>query len=539
MAGWSKMVQSRYFIAFFALLVILSGSAVSVSAELGVKSDKGSYNLGDAISVDYAFSRDQDFSGLVKLSLVCSDFGLEFYTLPTNIFAGQGQQVTVPPLAVSQSMLGRCYVFANATSYDGSINESGTSNFFNVTRSISVSVRTDKEVYLPSERVEVSGEAAKSHFLPASVVMAFLGNNYAVQLANNSFAYSIKLPKKIRSGRHLLEFAVNDSYGNSGSASLEFGVEAVPTSLVNTLSAQSVRPGEEFVVSAVVYDQADDRMQSDVAVSVNDSSGSIVLSASGSTSSGIALAFPQGQEPGAYTLTSSALGLAAYSQLFVEEVENVSVIFDNEIVVLKNTGNVNYARQFNVELSGKRSYAILNDVDLAPGETFEVDLSHAVSSDNYSIGFPTLANATSAGSVYVNDERSAIKKVFDYFRITGRNVQIINTGTGKFQARFAPVLLLVIVAVLAFYLVRNRAKGSASSGRPKAEEGSRESGPYKPASQAEARNADAEEEARIRRIIEEKRRLQMQREPAKETSLRDDPRAKKFVHDMMKDKPFR
>ena len=66
--------------------------AVSASAALNVKADKAAYNLGDQVVVNYDFSRDQDFSGLMKLSLSCTSYDLDFYTLPTNLNAGQKQE---------------------------------------------------------------------------------------------------------------------------------------------------------------------------------------------------------------------------------------------------------------------------------------------------------------------------------------------------------------------------------------------------------------------------------------------------------------
>jgi hypothetical protein len=220
--------------------------AAFVSAELNVKADKEVYNFGDEIGVSYDFLKDQDFSGLVKLSLSCSSFDLDFYTLPTNLFAGQTQEVSVPPLSVASAMLGKCYVAANATSYDKSVNESGTSNFCNVTHSLLVEVEADKGLYFPSDSVGVSGLVGKSHMLPASVVLTFQGTNYVASVVNNSFAYGIKLPKNIKSGQHGLEFFVNDSYGNSGSVSSAFNVEAVPTRAVNTLSSPNIMPLQPF-----------------------------------------------------------------------------------------------------------------------------------------------------------------------------------------------------------------------------------------------------------------------------------------------------
>lgn len=535
------MVKNRCSRAVFALLLAVLLFALPVSADMLVGTDKSVYSFGDEIVVRYEFSRDQDFSGLVKLSLFCTNFDLEFYTLPTNVYAGEKQQVSVAPLSVSPAMLGRCYVVSNATSYDRLINESAVSNFFNVTNQASVAVEVSQASYLPGSSVEVSGVVGKSHSLPAGVTMSFMGTNYASPVADNHFAYSIRLPKNIKSGRHSLGFIVNDSYGNSGSASAEFSVEAVPTRIANAVSRQSLRPSEQFGVAVSIFDQADDKLQSEVGISVTDSLGAVVFSASNSTDSNVTFAFPEHQKPGSYTLTSSGLGLSAASQLVVEEVQEASVSFDNRTVVLSNTGNVEYAKKFNITLSGRKSYLVSQNVQLAPGEKVEVDLTSIVSEGNYTVAFPTVPSAGEISDVYLEDNRNFLKKTSDLFGIsrTGSAVKT-GTGTGWIQARFAPLLVFLIVVAVGFYFIRNRGKGGGgSAGRAEFGGSSGSSSTSGGSAEAQQEALESVEDARVRQIMEEKRRQLLERNKIQPKSLRDDPVAQKFVRDMMKEKKFR
>lgn len=528
---------------FFAAFML---SALPVAAGVSIQTDKGVYNFGDSIVASYSFSRDQDFSGLVKLSLFCTSFDLEFYTLPTNIYAGESQDATVPPLTISPGMLGRCYVAANATSYDKSANESGTSNFFNVTNQFSVSVALDHESYLPRAAVDVSGKVGKSHSLPAGVVMAFLGANYASTVAEDSFSYSIKLPKNIKAGQHALDFIVNDSYGNSGSASAAFKVDAVPTRIVNSLGKQSLKPLEPFGLSVNVYDQADDRLSGEVSVSIADSSGAIVLSSRNGTGSNMSLSFPAQQKQGNYVLTSFAFGLSASSPLVVEEVEEASVMFDNRTVVLKNTGNVGYSRKFNISLSGTRkNYVLVHDVNLAPGQSLSVDLTEAVSEDSYAVAFPTVSSAAPVENVFLEDNRNFLKRASDAFGIsrTGRAVSNSGSGSSDAFARLAPLLLVAVVGMISFYFIRGRRR--SGSGMADAGFSTGPASPYDssapiagPAAVAVSKPSIPEED-RVRQIIEEKRRQLMERQQQQPKSLRDDPAAQKFVRDIMKEKKFR
>ncbi len=510
--------------------------AVSASAALNVKTGKAAYNLGDQVVTNYDFSRDQDFSGLLKLSLFCTNSNLDFYTLPTNLNAGQKQEVSVPPLSISASMLGRCYIAANATAFDNSANESSISNFFNITAVMSVEVVADKEVYLPSQSVDASGTVGKSHTLPASVVMSFLGADYTAVVANNTFSYSIKLPSDIRSGSHSLAFSLKDSYGNSGSASVGFTVQAVPTRIVNTLSSRSVKPGDNFYLSVLIYDQADDLIDSPLSFTVSDSIGNRVISSQNNTGVDIKISFPPGQPPGAYTLASTGEGLTESSPLVVEQVESVSVTYSNGTVIVNNTGNVVYAKVFNVTLSGKKTYLVVDAVDMKPGEAFVVDLSNAVSSGEYNISFPTVADAVPVEKTYIADRRSVAKKTLDFIGITGTNVRVVASDSGEAKRNSLPVLFfagVVIAAVAGFLFLRKKGGGAAG----KAQSNGREAGSVqKPVQQS----PQEKEYDKVRLIIEEKHRQQMQRQPLQPKTLnREDPQTKKFVRDMMKEKQFR
>ncbi|HIG98201.1 TPA: hypothetical protein HA231_02145 [Candidatus Woesearchaeota archaeon] len=534
-------MSGKIVFAAFVFLLVIAVFPAFASAEFSLAADKGIYNFGDEIVVSYEFSRDQDFSGLVKLSLACESFGLDFYTSPTNIFAGEKQSVSVPQLSVSPAMVGRCFVSANVTSYDGSVNENSSSGFFNVTNRLSVDVDIGKEDFLPAEVVEVSGVIGKSHTLPAMVTMSFLRVDYPAVAADNSFAYSIRLPHAIKSGKHSIGFVVNDSYGNSGSASAGFSVEPVPTKAVNTVESSSVRPSEAFGIVVTLFDQAGDRIRADTHVTVLDSSGVVVATASGETGSNITLSFPAYQKPGAYTIRSAAAGLSASTPVAVEDVEEVMVVFDNSTALLKNTGNVEYARKFNVTLSGRKSYVIVHDVFLEPGEVFEVDLTNKVSEGAYNISFPTVPNSSGFEDVFVEDQRSIVKKLSDLTGITSHAVKVTSTGTGRIQAALAPVLLLAIVGIVGFYFARNRRKrtgGSLRRGSGKSD-GIGLSGDGDSAFRQPSPPVQAGDDERVMRIIEEKRRQQILRQPEKPKDLRNDPQAQKFLRDVMKEKQFR
>ena len=435
--------------------------SLPVLADVSVSADKPFYNFGDFIQTSYTVSANSDFSGLAKLALSCSNFNLGFHTLLTDLLAGQSQTVDVPALRVVSGMEGKCYVDADVSSFDGGIRYAGSSASFNVTGSLPVSVTFEKDVLKPSEELAVSGVVHKSHSSSASVELSFLGEVYASPVIDNLFAYNIRLPSDIKAGQHVMGFAVNDSYGNSGETSAIFTVEAVPALLSVDVGDGSAKPGDAFEVSVELFDQAGDAMNEAVEFSLLDSSGEVVLYSSNTTPASFGLKLKQSMPPGVYIARASSSALEKNSTLVVEPVESVSVSFDNRTLTFVNTGNVDYSRDLVISLNGtKKSFFLSKELGLKPGQATIIDLYKEAPEDDYEIALPELPDAPSFDA-HLEDERSAVKKASDFVGITGRAVQ--ETGMPGIQTILSPIILVVVIFLLIFFFSRNRGKPSSDS----------------------------------------------------------------------------
>ncbi len=488
-----------------------------VIAGITVEADKPLYNFGDFVVASYSISTDSDFSGLTRLSMVCTNFSMDFHLLATNLFAGESQSVTAPRFGIIPAMAGRCYIDANATSSDKTLSYSSISGFFNVTGILPVSVRVEKSVFLPGEEINVAGVVAKSHASKASVVLSFLDSAYSAPVVNNSFSYMLRLPADVKSGSHSLGFSVNDSHGNSGFSIFDFTVEAVPTRLSLTLSNRTALPGEIVRASVELADQGGDAMSRQASISLTDSAGNVALQGSNATPALFRLELPSSLSPGTYLVEASSSGLAATSTLFVEAVEGISVSFDERMLTVVNSGNVDYNRELLINLTGTNKQLLLSrELELQPGQSTVIDLYKEAPEDDYVISFPEVSDAPSFES-HLEDERSAVRRTSDFLGITGRVVQ--QTGTPGMQTITAPLVLVVIVGLLIFFFARNRGKPSA----------------------ADSRDAETELQA-LKQQLEEKRQQREMKEaesqvqtPPPELS-RDDESVRKFLENMRKNK---
>ena len=353
-------------ISFIISFLLLSSLAL---ADISVDTDKQFYNLGDFIEVEYNVSTDADLSGLTKLSLVCSDYDIEFYTLPTSLFAGDRQTVSVPGLRIASDMYGRCYIDADVSSFDNTVNFDAFSDIFNVTDNLSVTIDLDKEFFDPGEDVFVSGFVGKSHDSRATVQLTFSDAVYIGNVVDNSFAYNIMLPSNIKTGRHLLDFFVNDTYGNSGLGSATFTVEAVPTNLIIDIINDTVKPGDILLANVTLFDQAKDLMDNPVKLTLIDAADSenVILSSSGITPAIFELEIDSTLPPGTYKVQATSAGLLTTSILTVETVEKVTIKFDNRTLTVINTGNVDYSKELIISLKGTEEESLLvKEIDLSP-----------------------------------------------------------------------------------------------------------------------------------------------------------------------------
>lgn len=515
----------------FLLVFLFLVTSLPVLADVSVSVDKSLYNFGDQILVSYDVSSDADFSGLAKLSLVCSDFGIEFYTLPTTLYAGQVQSVGVPGLEVASDMKGRCYVLANVSSFSRNVQFEDSSESFNVTGSLPVFVSVPRSVVSPSDELVVSGAVAKSYSSRGAVSLSLLGNSYGGVVVNNSFSYNVRLPSNIKSGRHSLDFLVNDSSGNSGSASASFSVEAVPTKLSVALSNETVLPGSLLGGSVVLLDQAGDVIAAKASISVIDSFGASVLGSSVTMPSDFGFALPSSFKPGSYSVLVSSSGLNSTASFVVPVVESVNVSFDSGALTVVNTGNIDYRRELVVSLNGSSNLVVVSrDFELKPDGSALIDLYAEVPEDSYVISFPGLANSPSF-EAHLLDERSAFRKAGDFFGVTGNVVS--GSRFDGVSGVFSWLLAVAVAGVLVFVVYRRMRRG-------------RKKGVNKAASvKDEPSPAYDAETAALKRYLDSKREQQRQESlassaPSTQPSFsRTDDSVKKWMENLHKDKPFK
>ncbi len=512
-----KGILAVLFVLFAFLLPIIASAGIT---ESGLKDY---YNLGDSIRASYTLLQENDVSGIFKVGIFCPGYDIDYFVTPVALKASQTKTIETYELAPASNMLGNCGLRAQLQSFDKKNVEEHISDNFTVTELLISELAADKGSFQPGEKVKVSGTISASYGrVNGTASIKFDDTSFSTKVSNGALNYTISLPENVKSGNHSIRVKVNDSFSNYVEDSLYANVFAVPTYLRIAASPESVYPEETTEIRAILYDQANDSMNGDVAIELLALDGKRLLSRNLSSGSSAEFTFPQFSPPGSYTIKASSSKINSRTTAVVKKLELIDISFDNRTAYVRNIGNVEYSKAIEILLTkGDEEISIVKKVSIKPNQTLKIDIYKEVPGGNYNITMPvTVENGTANEVTFSNiktvDERSVLKKTADGFgAITG---MLIGSGKGKKKGVLlqTPVLasLIVLASIGGVAFLYSRRSKKAKPAKEKASE-TKEEGPLFP----------EKEEAPVKKA-HEKQGL------GKEE-------ADRFVYDTLKEKKFR
>ncbi len=443
------------------LLFVVLVLAASVSAS-SVSTNKAFYNLGDKIATSYSFTPQQRIDALFKLSIVCESYNLPFFIYPLSLETAQPVSLDIPKLVAAEQMIGDCYLDAVVESLNGVFFERVVSPSFVISNKLNISVKLSEKQTLPGKEMIVYGSVSPTYGAFKGNVFVGFDSLSQINLADNSFVYSLTVPSDMSSGQNQVSVVANDSLGNTAYIKLLFGVMPVATTLESSLDRESFDPGEAVKVSVSLLDQGGALMDDEVRVQVLVSNNAVLFDG-WVKGEGVEVALPKSAPPGTYKIKSSYANLADEKQFFVSTVEKLEAGFDGRFINLTNTGNVPYEHQVEVVFkSDEEVKAVQKNIDLGIGESVLIDLFKEVPSGIYDVDVRKETLVIAAyNAVSITDERNLIKKteidaVTSYITFESEGPRNIFWG-------FA-VLVVLILGFLLFFEERKR---RASLGMPK------------------------------------------------------------------------
>ena len=128
--------MKKSYLPFFLFFLIMP----AVFADITIKTEQPVYNLGNKIRVSASVLQDKNFEGLLKLTISCENYKLQYFLTPISLEANFRTAIAVPEVTATSSMLGSCIILGDLTTNDNLAIEEKESNSFSVTNQLSVCI---------------------------------------------------------------------------------------------------------------------------------------------------------------------------------------------------------------------------------------------------------------------------------------------------------------------------------------------------------------------------------------------------------------
>ena len=363
-----------------------------VFADIAVQTDQPVYNLGNMIKASASVLRDKNFDGLFKLSISCGGYKLSYFLTPISLEGNARTAVNVPDLQATSQMLGNCSIIGDLTTNENLLIEEKESNWFRITNELKILPVNSRITSSPSDTIQIAAvvnEAFGNNVLKAPAKIELDNNTYSTEAVDGKFSYSIPLPRNIKSGKHLIKVTAADSRNNFGDAFFYLDITAIPSYIQTELSQNQIEPGTRAYITSSLYDQADDLINDSLGIELTSPKKNKVFTKIIQSNVKIDYEFSQFAEPGLYLLKSTYRNLVAESAINITTVRDVKIKYENESVVVENTGNIPFDDDLTFFLQNElKKYAITKKISIDPGKILSIDLSKEVPFGVYNVMLP-------------------------------------------------------------------------------------------------------------------------------------------------------
>ena len=336
---------------------------------------KQSYNLGDNIDISGYVLENKAVEGILKMDLVCGESVPVYFNL-INLLADDKYSFsqTIP---VRKSMIGECYLSVKLTDSKNNVVSEKDSEKISVSDKLNVAVKVNKVDFLPGEEVVIDGavDASSGKVIDkANVVFDFNGKRYNGEIDDKGiFNNSFSLADNIKSGEHKIIVYVEDPYGNTGNSEIKISIASVITKIKINLNKIVFEPREQLVITPNVYDQADDLINGNVVLELDDPNGKAEIKNINGNSE-FKFSFDQFVIPGMWTVKVKDGEVVSEEKITVNEVRDIDTELNGSILFITNIGNVDYNDIIKLDLNGKKSYQVNKEVSIKPNQTIVIDL---------------------------------------------------------------------------------------------------------------------------------------------------------------------
>src|SRR3989344_3744268 len=215
-------------------------------------------------------------------------------------------------------------------------------------------------------------------------------------------------------------------------------------------------PKEAISITPILYDQADEQISKDVTLEIYNAANEIVLTKTTESNAETLFKLTDYATPGTWKIKASSSGLTDELTFDVKEVNDILTTLENQIITVKNVGNVDYTEDLEIIAEGsEKTFTISKRTKLKPDETLQIYLYKDIPKGTYDISITN--TKFKAEDIEIIDPRSIGNKFGDYFNsVTGSVVQ--SKGSTTSMKPIITLFAFILVIVLLVFVSRYSAK---------------------------------------------------------------------------------
>ncbi len=429
------MKKEVFTVLFLILLLPLC------SAELFISQPKSTYNVRDSFLFNVSIITSTSTNNFFIAKIVCpqenSSGEVEIYRAPLSLNAGLQKSIEVSGRFdnfLIGDLGGTCHLSAKYGS------EEANTPDFEVTRNVFITFTTDKVTMVPNERFNISGKAIKSNgavvngFIELRIPELEITSFKTVEAGK--FVVILAVPDNAPAGSYDISMKVyeKDEEGkitNEGEINTSIRIKQVLRKSEIAINEQTIKPENEFVYTALLYDQSGEDIADNVEISIYNPNNEVFLNKLVKSGEANTWFIEGNTLPGSWKIESKLNSFQSNRTFYVEEFENVDFKLANDTLTIINTGNVPYKKNIEVIIGNESE---VKEVYIGVGEVRKYALS--APDGEYEIG--------------VNDGQNG--QILGTSFLTGRAISVESEGEGGFwrsSSLWIWILLIGICALIA------------------------------------------------------------------------------------------
>ena len=431
------MQKSVYVVGLFFILCITPFALATIA----VDPVQAVYNIGDDLALGFTITRATSAHGFLTAELSCSEGTSEIYKTPLRSSAGEQKRISIP-VRLDRFLIGNLSQTCTIVIAYG--DETARSTSFEISSETFVLASSREMEVQPGGSALIVGSATKKNGKPLEGILDAsvmdLNISASTPVKGGLFNLTVPVSSRARAQTYVANLHAydRDSEGelsNEGRTIVSFKVPQVLTTYDLALERTSISPSESMVYRILAYDQAEETIAVENTVTLIAPDGSRLINEQVRVGDLQQWNVLWNATPGIWILEAATQGKKLTKEVNVRAVQNVSVILENDTLIVRNIGNVPFSESIEVSIGGSPREV---SVQLGVGESARFKLFAPEGSHDV--------------RVHAGNSSTTFGNVF----LTGKSVDVRNADSLSWNV--APwiwwMILILIAASVAIHFYR-------------------------------------------------------------------------------------